>query len=828
MIQENVLRCGPIVPIGTSDVEASALWNDWGAVQFAQGDVKLSERAFRRALELDDSAREPAINLGLLLLAQKSVDEGLRVIAPHRDTLSDAEKRAILSMAPSLQPEEAIKFAACRVPTLVRTVLTATPVHAQYRIQVGQDVPVLSGFNLDPDWSGWNEGEIGAIDKLLVAAPEAGSIRVSLGLLTVNDNLNGFHVLRKLLYKYQPRVLAVTFNASLGPDADSVVPYLRGARWDGTDYFGASYRAYVALAHQFKYQVVGCDETGAAVFLIRRDLIENGSLPDNTAGYRPGPVYPHDPGNRRYLTSAHYLMDGVGVFASPFGHISYFTNDEYIGSTLARGQYWEAPMVQRMGQVLHAMDGMALDIGAHIGTHAIGVSRLAPRLKFKCFEPQLPLFRLLERNVLENGLGDRIETIWSAVAQTSGEATLSMNASDGTSAGKSFEYGNGAPVNLGGIQLGAGGQICKVTAIDDLHLSDLRYVKIDVEGAESLVLAGMRKTLETSSPVFLYEERADRQLPTEAFDALKADAGQLCSITEYLASRGYSVQRLGLDWLAMPMVGSVRPDTASTYSATIPPRIFQTWKSKVVLPGAFQAWSQTFKDRNPHFIYDLWDDDDNRNFIATEFPWFLNIYNGYRAEIYRADVVRYFYLYTFGGLYADMDTECLRPLDGLLNRADVVLGRMGSDPDFAHSIPNAIMASRPRQEFWLLVIALLLQSSQQAGRPESLTGPVLLKSAVDLYGTGAPALISEAIRAVRNLLRPDQQPEESRSRIEILAGRELYPIDWSDPIHQMLRGEIFKGSTMSQQTKATLFPKAWMVTYWSHSWEPDPTGICLA
>lgn len=60
MIQENVLRCGPIVPIGTSDVEASALWNDWGAVQFAQGDVKLSERAFRRALELDDSAREPA------------------------------------------------------------------------------------------------------------------------------------------------------------------------------------------------------------------------------------------------------------------------------------------------------------------------------------------------------------------------------------------------------------------------------------------------------------------------------------------------------------------------------------------------------------------------------------------------------------------------------------------------------------------------------------------------------------------------------------------------------------------------------------------------
>jgi hypothetical protein len=64
------------------------------------------------------------------------------------------------------------------------------------------------------------------------------------------------------------------------------------------------------------------------------------------------------------------------------------------------------------------------------------------------------------------------------------------------------------------------------------------------------------------------------------------------------------------------------------------------------------------------------------------------------------------FLYMFGGIYADMDAECLQPL-----------------------------ASKPRQEFWLLVIWLMMDAvkDESANEPEYLTGPVLLKSAVDLY-----------------------------------------------------------------------------------------------
>jgi mannosyltransferase OCH1-like enzyme len=67
------------------------------------------------------------------------------------------------------------------------------------------------------------------------------------------------------------------------------------------------------------------------------------------------------------------------------------------------------------------------------------------------------------------------------------------------------------------------------------------------------------------------------------------------------------------------------------------------------------------KIRNANFEHFLWDDFDNRQFIADYYPWFLAIYHAYPREIYRADAVRYFFMYQFGGVYLDMDTECLEP-----------------------------------------------------------------------------------------------------------------------------------------------------------------------
>ncbi|RYD18011.1 MAG: cell surface protein, partial [Lysobacteraceae bacterium] len=115
--------------------------------------------------------------------------------------------------------------------------------------------------------------------------------------------------------------------------------------------------------------------------------------------------------------------------------------------------------------------------------------------------------------------------------------------------------------------------------------------------------------------------------------------------------------------LTMPVAGSYRDDVATLDAAAaaghFPKVIFQTWKSRTVIPGNYRHWRQTFIDTNPDCRVLLWDDADNRAFIADRFAWALPVYDGYAQEIFRADAVRFFFLFEFGGLYADIDTECL-------------------------------------------------------------------------------------------------------------------------------------------------------------------------
>ena len=251
----------------------------------------------------------------------------------------------------------------------------------------------------------------------------------------------------------------------------------------------------------------------------------------------------------------------------------------------------------------------------------------------------------------------------------------------------------------------------------------------------------------------------------------------------------------------------------------IPARIFQTWKDKATIPANFRAWSETFRNLNPGFQYELWDDGDNRRFIATEFPWFAEIYAGYPAEIYRVDAVRYFYLYLFGGIYADLDTACLKPLDDLTRKSGVLLGRMGIDEKFNHSIPNAIMAASPRCEFWLFVISLLMHFSVYRARPELITGPVVLKSAVDLYLANDPLFVESKVKEVARLLGDQQRPAPGKSRIELLESRRWYPLNWNDPVHDVLRQRVLSVSVPEEVDTKQLFRNSEMVTYWAHSWE---------
>jgi inositol phosphorylceramide mannosyltransferase catalytic subunit len=257
---------------------------------------------------------------------------------------------------------------------------------------------------------------------------------------------------------------------------------------------------------------------------------------------------------------------------------------------------------------------------------------------------------------------------------------------------------------------------------------------------------------------------------------------------------------------------------------TIPRIIFQTWKTRAQLPANFRHWSATFRGLNPQHTYILWDDVDNREFLLEEFPWFIPYYDGYPREIFRADIVRLFFLFRYGGLYADLDTQCLRSLDPTLERTQLVFGRMGEDPHFEHSVPNALMASAPRQLFWPLAIAMAIERFDACGvqglrskGPEYLTGPILVKDAVDYYiGSSEQAVRARAAPVLQHLPDP---PGVHAGKITLLEPSAWYPLDWNNPVHDVFRRAMLaRRFVPSAQQARSLFPNSALVTYWTHSW----------
>jgi len=258
--------------------------------------------------------------------------------------------------------------------------------------------------------------------------------------------------------------------------------------------------------------------------------------------------------------------------------------------------------------------------------------------------------------------------------------------------------------------------------------------------------------------------------------------------------------------------------------APIPRLIMQTWKSRTDLPGRFRAWSESVIRLNPGYRHVLTDDADNRAFIQSHFPWFLDRYDAYPFTIQRVDAYRYFWLFLHGGFYLDLDIQCLKPLDRYLDAGDVVLGRMGGDADFPHSIPNAAMAARPGQEFWLFVMARLLDASPDS-QPEITTGPVLLKGAVDAWLADPPAArrIAEGIAghlspALRSAIRRTES-------LTLLPPVEWYPFAWSDPLHRMVRRKLIPKERMMEPGWAErVFPRSGLITYWMGSWKSEVPG----
>jgi FkbM family methyltransferase len=160
-----------------------------------------------------------------------------------------------------------------------------------------------------------------------------------------------------------------------------------------------------------------------------------------------------------------------------------------------------------------AMDGgMVLDVGAHIGYHSLGFAALFPQAKVVAFEPNPANLERLQANLdLNTKQAEQVTVFPAALSDVEGTLTFrsSANVEDQTSSGGYLE--RGSPPLDEGVYERAGFQRSEVPTypldrlVQEKGWTNIRVIKIDVEGAEHLVLTGALETLERDRPILLME-----------------------------------------------------------------------------------------------------------------------------------------------------------------------------------------------------------------------------------------------------------------------------------------------------------------------------------
>ncbi len=102
----------------------------------------------------------------------------------------------------------------------------------------------------------------------------------------------------------------------------------------------------------------------------------------------------------------------------------------------------------------------------------------------------------------------------------------------------------------------------------------------------------------------------------------------------------------------------------------IPKVIYQTWKTKNLHENCIKVRDNILK-LNPEYSYILYDDNEMEEFIKCNFD--EHVYSCYlklNVGAAKADFWRYCVLYINGGVYLDIDSEILQPLDNLIRSDD--------------------------------------------------------------------------------------------------------------------------------------------------------------
>ena len=187
------------------------------------------------------------------------------------------------------------------------------------------------------------------------------------------------------------------------------------------------------------------------------------------------------------------------------------TNEAGLGmtSSMMWGREWEHHVTRVFYNVVK--DGLTVvDVGANIGYYTLlGARLVGERGRVYALEPEPGNFRLLQRNVKLNMFHPRVTLVQAAASNRMGKAELLIY--DNTGWHSMFQRSDAK----------ASGHVTVETVrLDDIlkDEQDIGLVKIDVEGAEPLVIDGMRGIIQKQAQLKIIMEFAPDNIRCSGVD----------------------------------------------------------------------------------------------------------------------------------------------------------------------------------------------------------------------------------------------------------------------------------------------------------------------
>ena len=190
------------------------------------------------------------------------------------------------------------------------------------------------------------------------------------------------------------------------------------------------------------------------------------------------------------------------------GFLLYNQHCHWVGKALeVYGEYCEHEIA--LFSKVVKLEDTVWEIGANTGSQSVPLAKIVSKGYYVGFEPQPELFKILCGNLSINGLKNA-RAFNMALGEKTGIVELPP---------VNYEQ----PNNFGAVSLlmgGGGGGRVEVRRVDDFgYLPQPNFLKIDVEGMETMVLLGARETIQRMRP-FLYVENDRPEKSRELIELL--------------------------------------------------------------------------------------------------------------------------------------------------------------------------------------------------------------------------------------------------------------------------------------------------------------------